>query len=281
MKRFFDSPQSFRRLLLIFITALLIFVGIRFEPESLLRSKVQEMAARSNVQFHFEQLRLTPLSLKIINVSLASSQIPAGLTFEQIAISPSWSSLFTGDLAIDIALVWQGNHGTARVKRSDENILLEEIRATIEAADLIQFVRLPIPLDVSGVSSLEGELLLNLRAKAPLAGHIDVSSESLAINVLGMEFPLVDILFHLEEKLSPSWQWNISAGKNRYLDANGTLEMVGLPTQWKADGLISLNTNNIENQTLNKFIKSISPKGDLLQARISGTLNRPHMEVLP
>jgi hypothetical protein len=114
-----------------------------------------------------------------------------------------------------------------------------------------------------------------------LAGHIDVSSESLAINVLGMEFPLVDILFHLEEKLSPSWQWNISAGKNRYLDANGTLEMVGLPTQWKADGLISLNTNNIENQTLNKFIKSISPKGDLLQARISGTLNRPHMEVLP
>jgi len=281
MKQFLDSPQSTRRLLLIFAVTLLLFVGIRFDSDALIRSKVQALAASANIQFSYQQLHISPLSLRATNISIVSRQIPKGLMLEEIAISPLWSSLFTDDLAADVEVIWQGNRGSARVKRSDQNILLEEIKATVDVADLIPFIKSPISLNASGVSTIEGELLINPRVKAPLAGRIDASSEAIAINVMGLEFPVGNILVHLEEKSSPSWQWKATAGKNSYMNASGTLEMIGGPRQWKADGLLSLNASNIENQMLNNFIKSIVPNGDLLQARIFGTLNRPQMKLLP
>ena len=254
MKQFLDSPQSTRRLLLIFAVTLLLFVGIRFDSDALIRSKVQALAASANIQFSYQQLHISPLSLRATNISIVSRQIPKGLMLEEIAISPLWSSLFTDDLAADVEVIWQGNRGSARVKRSDQNILLEEIKATVDVADLIPFIKSPISLNASGVSTIEGELLINPRVKAPLAGRIDASSEAIAINVMGLEFPVGNILVHLEEKSSPSWQWKATAGKNSYMNASGTLEMIGGPRQWKADGLLSLNASNIENQKLSVLL---------------------------
>ncbi len=280
---FFHSSQSVWRLPVVFIIALIIFVGFRFEAESLIRAKVIEMASQSGMQLQFDQVNVMGWIAGFHHVSIASERLPIGLSFEQVEISPSWGSLLTGKLAINVELIWAGGNATVSISQSGEYISIQDIDVQTGIADVLQkakpFLHLPVPVDVSGGVKLEGEILLDRKSGMPQSGALSLYWQGAKFGMMGEESALGNLSLQVQSK-APQWEWLIQDEGTGFIDAKGVVQQQGAQmARWPITGSAVIHVSKLNDPSLLALVSGFGAAGEM-RLNVSGMLFRPRLDVL-
>jgi len=280
---FFHSSQSVWRLSVFFIVALIIFVGFRFEPESLIRAKVIEMAAKSGMQLQFDQVNVMGWIAGFHHVSIASKHLPMELSFEKVEISPGWGTLLTGELAINVALVWSGGNAAVSISQAGEYISIQDIDVQTEMADVLQrtepFLHLPVPVNVSGGVKLEGGMLLDRKSGTPQSGALSLYWQGAKIGMMGEESALGDLSLQVQSKAA-QWEWLIQDGGTGFIDAKGVVQQQGAQmARWPISGSAVIHVAKLNDPSLLTLLSGFDAAGEM-RLNVSGTLFKPRLDVL-
>jgi len=262
---------------------LLLLVVIRFDPEPLIRSKMSEVAARSGVELRFDQMSIFGWYAGFSNVAVASARLPAPLVIDHVEISPVWSSLLAGKGGVHVDLLWQGVHATATIVQTGELISIQgmEMQADMGAlaGALEPFLRLSMPVTVSGRISMEGDVMLQRASGLPESGMLNASWQGAKAGIMGAEVALGDLSFQLQSK-SGQWQWLVNDGDTGAIDAHGDVQEQGAQMAgWPLTGSAVIDVAKINDPTLLAWLPD-SGGGHEVRLNVFGTLSRPGLDIV-
>ncbi len=275
---FFNAPQPVGRLSAVFLLALLVFLGLRFEPEPLVRSKLAEIAAASAIQFHADRINVHGWAVALTDVAIVSSRIPGSLIFERIEISPAWRALLRGDRGVKIDLLWQGERLAATVIDAGEHIRLEGIEAHAALNGMAGKMGLPLPVELSGDMSLQGSVSLHALSGLPDQGMLELQWQGAKAGMAGAEFALGNLLLQLEGK-TDQWHWLLADHGGGFVRGNGVVDKRGAAMKlWPLSGTIVVDLAKADPGLLAWLPHS---KGrEEIRLNVSGTLFRPRVDVV-
>jgi hypothetical protein len=269
-------------LAVIFLVLLLLIIGIRFEPESLVRSKVIELASISGVKLQFGEVNVRGWYIDFSNVSATSGKTLQSLSFEKVELSPAWSSLFRGDAAVNLELIWQGLAGTSLVSQSGRYILLRDIHVQAEMGELLKvvepYIHLPFPVQASGNVNLKGEVLLDSVSGMPDSGALNLHWQGAKAGAMGVEVALGDLSLQLQSEAA-QWNWLIDDAGIGFVHAGGAVRKQGMrPENWPIHGSGVINIAKLNDPSLLAWL----PDGNAGEMRfnVSGVVLNPRVDIV-
>ncbi|OIO70072.1 MAG: type II secretion system protein GspN [Zetaproteobacteria bacterium CG1_02_53_45] len=231
-----QSEVSWQQLLLVFVLALLLFITVRWQPDSWLQSRISEQCQQNGLILDYKELHLDGIGVRLETVSVQTAAMSQPLQLETLRLSPAWTSLFNGSPGIDLQLNWFGQRVETRLIRQEAYVDIEGLHADIDAALLQPLLQLPVKL--IGKLNLSGDLRVDMQSGRPLQGGLQASWQSAAIEMNG-SMPLGDYQLIVKSKGSSGvWQWSLGGGTALLLQGDGKLEMAaGVPVQaWAIAG---------------------------------------------
>ncbi len=270
------KPLSKRFLITLFFIALPIFIFMRWDSSIWLDAQVQQAASDAGYQLTYTDLDVSGLTVHLQNVHIQQQQ--NSLDLDSLEISPSFSTLISGDLGADINASWLGNPISASVSSSDDLLTLTNIDAMI---DVSRIQNLNIPAQLAGLMHLQGFVMVWQNTGLPQSGELQLTWNQAKAGLAAPEFTLGDYTLNLNsvEDIKQPWQWTIAGGSGVALNGSGTLlPTMPDPKQWLINGLVDTEIDNA-NPSLSMMMQSMmgSTKAKF---RISGSLGAPRTDIV-
>ena len=276
------SPAlSWRKLVLIFLLALLMLAIFRFDADALVRDKLAETGERSGWRIDFDQMTINGLSADFSHVSMSSKRLSEALIFEQVEVSPVWHSLLSESRSADVIVMWQGNSLAATLVEADKGILTKHLQLKGSAAKLsrllIPYLQVSFPLSVSGDIVAEGEARFDRFSGMPDSGLFNVKWGGAKAGAMGAEFALGDLMMELQGEAG-QWRWRLDDGGVGMVDANGSLQQLSTLVEfWPVQGTVVIDTAKISDPYLIAWLPEMGDEKKI-RLRLSGTLSRPRLD---
>ncbi len=268
---------SWRQLLLVFIVALLLFSLMRLQPEPWLQAQISQQSRQHGITLQYHALQIEGFTVHFDQFKVQTSQLPAPIVLDSLSLSPAWSSLLTGTIAIQLDTSWQGQQATAVVSKQGDVIDVQSFNALLETAALQPLLakNIPIPVKTSGQIQATGTLLLNAINAHPLNGQIDITWSSAAVEMASMKTPLGDYKLSLQNsETGTPWQWNIDGGSTLLLSSKGSIATSTMqPERWPLNGQIRIEVGKKPEAASLAALLGNQAK----QFNISGTLASPNL----
>jgi len=270
------KPLSKRFLITLFFIALPIFIFIRWDSSAWVGAQVQQAASDAGYQLSYSDLSVSGLGVKLQDVRVQQQQNI--LELDSLEISPSFSTLISGDVGADVEASWLGNPISASVSSSDDLLMLTNIDAMV---DVSRIQNLNIPAELAGLMHLQGDLVLQQNTGLPQSGKLQLTWNQAKAGLAAPEFTLGDYTLDLNsvDDVSQPWQWTIAGGSGVALNGSGTvLPTTPDPKLWLVNGLVDTNIDN-SNPSLAMMMQSMmgSTKAKF---RISGSLGAPRTDIV-
>lgn len=277
-------PHASRwQILLVFIIALLLFISLRWQPEAWLRSQINTQAQQHAIILSYKHLHMHGLSIEATSFSLQRAERSSPIMLDSLRLTPDWSSLLRGHIAVQVHARWQAQDIHATIIKQDNTIILRDILAKIDATHLqpILAKNIPLPLNIHGNIQLSGSMLLNTNIH-PLGGSIKLSWDTASIRLSASHIALgnYQLILQSPTKNNPednrknhTWQWDLTGGNAFMLSGKGSIDTSSQqPQVWPLTGTIRMQAN-----------KEARILADLLgnkatEFHLSGNVRQPHLQ---
>ncbi|HIP07154.1 MAG TPA: hypothetical protein EYG66_04710 [Mariprofundaceae bacterium] len=277
MKNETVKPFSVRLLLSIFIISLLVFMLLRWDVSSFLRHQIDNAAKQEGYTLIYDEVSISGLSIVLQPITIQQGKAMS-IQLDKIQLSPSFSQLTSGILGLDINTTWLGNPISATVVQDGDVIQLLNIDAMIDVSRLDD---LNIPVQLSGLMHLQGELQLLQSTGQPQSGRLTLTWNNAKAGLAAPEFTLGDYQVNINsvDDVSQPWQWAISGGSGVALNGSGTLLANNPdPKRWAVTGLVDANIDN-SNPSLAMMMQGVMGSNQA-KFRISGSLGAPRTVIV-
>ena len=266
---------SWQMLVAVFMIALLLFIALRWQPETWIKSQINKQSERHAVTIHYDSLQLDGFTLHINQLSIQSAQLNSPINLDSLKLAPAWSALFSGHLGANIHINWQGQRLSAIAIQQADIIDIQSLHGDLDIALLQPLLtnRLPIPIKISGNALINGHIQFNASNGHPLLGKINLNWNRAAVDMPPMHMPLGDYALSLQNNdLKKAWQWELNGGSTLQLAGKGELNTAAAdPTLWAMSGTIQLQADaKASNLTalLGKQSKHFRISGNIAQPRL-------------
>ncbi|HID37787.1 MAG TPA: hypothetical protein EYP39_10535 [Ghiorsea sp.] len=277
MKNETVKPFSVRLLLSVFIISLLVFMLLRWDVSSFLRHQIDNAAKQEGYTLIYDEVSISGLSIVLQPITIQQGKAMS-IQLDKIQLSPSFSQLTSGILGLDINTTWLGNPISATVVQDGDVIQLLNIDAMIDVSRLDD---LNIPVQLSGLMHLQGELQLLQSTGQPQSGRLTLTWNNAKAGLAAPEFTLGDYQVNINsvDDVSQPWQWAISGGSGVALNGSGTLLANNPdPKRWAVTGLVDANIDN-SNPSLAMMMQGVMGSNQA-KFRISGSLGAPRTVIV-
>jgi len=237
------SHAGWWQLSAVFVLALLLFLLLRWQPEPWLRGQLRAATEPYGIAFDYQQLETDGLAIHLHDVRISGGSLPAPQLFDSIRLAPAWMSLLQAKPAAYVYLIWQGIEATATVLQNDQVVVLADIHATSDAADLPALLKLSVPVQLGGQLLVSGDIHLDMVSGRPLNGALHGQWQQAAAGLFGAPELLGDYALTLNnEDPAKAWQWQLGGGTGVVLNGHGTLTttQASLPQRWMIDGQLDV-----------------------------------------
>jgi len=273
------SNQAFSTRLLIgvFIISLLLFMMLRWDSSSFLRSQIDAAAQQAGYTLIYDDVSLSGLNIVLEHVSIQQGNA-TNIKLDKLQLSPSLSQLFSGTLALNVSATWLGNPISVSIAQVDNEIQLANIDAMI---DVSRLQSLQIPAELSGLVHLQGDLNVQQHTGQPSSGALTLAWNNAQAGLTSPEFTLGDYTLDLnsQEDTTQPWQWTISGGSGVSLNGSGTLLPNNVdPKNWVVSGLVDTTIDN-SNPSLAMMMQGMMGSTQA-KFRISGSLGAPRTVIV-
>lgn len=238
-----DRVTGWRKLCILFVLALLLFLPLRWQPEAWLRGQMIAAAGRYGMTLDYRQMETAGLTVHLRNVRISGGSISSSLSFDSIRLAPAWMSLLQAKPAARVTLIWQGIRATATVLQDGQVIVLNGVQAGADASSLAALAKRKQAVQVAGRLLLTGDIRLDAVSGHPLSGALNCRWQQAAASFLGKPDLLGDYVLSIRNKDTKKlWQWTLGGGTGVVVKGRGTLATrTNLPQQWFANGHIELS----------------------------------------
>ncbi len=276
------AHASWWQLFAVFITALLLFLGLRWQPEIWLGTQINKLAKQQGIILSYDQLQVHAFTIHIENASIqniSTQNIPQlkPIIFDSITLSPAWSALLRANPAIQIHAQWHGQQAAAVLSQQGEHILLQDISADIEATSLQTILNqhLPLAVNIFGQLHLSGSVELQANGH-PQQGNIELSWRAAALDLSSSRIDLGDYKLAIQNNQpNTPWQWVIDGGSALILSGKGQIDASAQkPQTWLMNGQIQIKADK-KSTMLSSILGSKSKKFSL-----SGNISQPQLRPL-
>jgi len=273
------SNQAFSTRLLIgvFIISLLLFMMLRWDSSSFLRSQIDAAAQQAGYTLIYDDVSLSGLNIVLEHVSIQQGNA-TNIKLDKLQLSPSLSQLFSGTLALNVSATWLGNPISVSIAQVDNEIQLANIDAMV---DVSRLQSLQIPAELSGLVHLQGDLNVQQHTGQPSSGALTLAWNNAQAGLTSPEFILGDYTLDLnsQEDTTQPWQWTISGGSGVSLNGSGTLLPNNVdPKNWVVSGLVDTTIDN-SNPSLAMMMQGMMGSTQA-KFRISGSLGAPRTVIV-
>lgn len=270
-----------RNLAIIFLVALVMLAVFRFDADSFVRERLAEAGVRNGLQLDFDQMSINGLSVGFSHVSLSSQRLPEALIFEQVEVSPFWTSLLSSNRSVDVIVMWHGSRLAATLIEADKDILVEHLQLQGDVSKLSRlffpFFQAPFPLSAAGDIEAEGEARVTRLSGVPYSGRFNLKWRGAKAGAMGAEFALGDLVMALQGEAG-RWQWQLNDGEVGMIDARGSLDQLStLVDLWPVYGSVVIDTTKIRDPYLIAWLPDMGDEKKI-RLRLSGTLSRPRLD---
>ncbi|MDQ6992720.1 MAG: hypothetical protein Q9M31_04540 [Mariprofundus sp.] len=258
---------------LLFLLALLLFLALRWQPDSWLREQIMQASSAYGVSIDYQNIERVGLSLHLTKLQISGATLPVPLLFDSIKVAPAWPQLLQAKPALDVALVWQGVKASAVVSEDAQLVELADLHIATKIAPLLPLVKMQLPIKVAGEFQLTGHLRVDSVTGRPLTGELHGQLLKAAASLFGKPDVLGDYTVELVNKeQKTAWQWQLAGGSGVLLKGTGTLAtQANLPKQWRLNGQLHLSGGKVVPPSLKPMLTkplSFTVAGPLARLRL-------------
>ncbi|MDQ6999027.1 MAG: hypothetical protein Q9M17_09975 [Mariprofundus sp.] len=273
-----QSHASWRILLTTFAVALLLFVAMRWQPEAWIQSQINIQSQKYGIDISYKALQTDGFTIQLDQAVIQTMQMPQPVKLDRLILSPAWSSLFSGNPAVQIHLVWIGQQASAIAIQRTDSMELQALHAELDIAALQPLLSksLPLPLNLGGIAKINGNILLNAINAQPLLGKIDINWNTAVVDMPPMKLPLGDYALSLQtDDAKKAWSWDLSGGTALTLTGKGKLNTSAPnPAAWTIDGMVQAKADQKE-PNLSALLGN-----ENRQFSLSGNISQPRLQPL-
>lgn len=267
---------SLWQLCLVFVLTMLLFSVLRWQPEPWLQNRIDRQVRHSGIDLQYGALHIEGLTVRLKQVSIRTGTMPAPLMLDSLRISPAWSSLLSGSVAVDMQAELSGQSVSAVLVWQDKYIGVHDLNAVVDVAVLqtLWKQRMPLPVNVGGGLKLSGNVQLGALSGLPVEGQLDAVWQQASIDLPMFDKPLGDYHLALKADANASgiWQWLLGGGDAVTLSGSGQMDMSGnIPQQWTINGRVQLRSAPEAKAIvamLGNQARAFAISGKLLNARV-------------
>ncbi|TLS74932.1 hypothetical protein FE236_10465 [Mariprofundus erugo] len=263
------------QLLALFVTALLLFVVWRWQPEPWLRSTIAESLRPYHMTLEYQKLETAGLAIRLEGVRISSDSLPLPLQLDSIRLAPDWLSLLQLRPAAHLTLLWNGVDVQATLSRSDQAIELADMHASAAAEALSAQFSGMLPVQPGGELQLSGTLQIDPVSGRPLNGSLQGIWQQASLLFPGAKESLGNYTLALKhDGQGNSWQWQLTGGTAVVLHGTGTLAIPSnLPQQWQLAGDVGIVAGASVSATLQSMLQQP------LRFSLAGSLMAPRLQL--
>ncbi len=273
------TPNTKRKLLLIFTLALLIFSFLRWDISPWLATQIQQAAKQAGINIQYEHISVSGFTVQLNQLQISKAN-EISVQFQELQASPAWDALLSGELGVHIEALWQTNPISFTIIQQGESLQINNISAVVDISRIQQFMT-SIPAKISGVIQAQGQVLLNPSTQKLESGNLEVVWNQAKAGLTQPKFTLGDyhIKLYSDEQGNQPWHWDISGGSGVALKGNGTMSPQQPDPQWWAINVLMNVKVDQTNPSLAMMMQSMMGTTEA-SLRISGTLGKPRTEIV-
>ncbi|MBF0281622.1 MAG: hypothetical protein HQM07_03530 [Zetaproteobacteria bacterium] len=275
----FSQPWSNRALALLFVGALLLFLGVRLQPVQWLQAQAeQRIVAEIEAQglpLSFARLEWHLRSFTLHQLTIDSPALAQRVVLEKVMVAPDWFGLLGGDLAAQL-------HGIDSQKQLDVTahlaLLADQLQiglldAQLRIAPWLKGMTLPLPMAVDGDIALTGDVTVDLHSGRPVAGEMHWEGRGVTFALSGGTAEVLGDFHGKVKGTEPRWTIDIEGGEALKVQGNVALVMAHPNMNyWPLTGQFQIRAQ----QPAHGLFAMIPAAGEKLH--LSGTLLSPRIE---
>lgn len=269
------NPWSNRRLVLIFIGVLLIFIPLRWDATSWLQAQSQQLLQQLPVAVDVGAIDYSFEGINVEHVSINLPPPSPPLTFDSLTLSPAWGAWFQGTPTVHLSLLNDDLNGRCDLSLHDGYVQLSAIELTANVPWLQTQWGKKIPVDLQGKLHATGDMQWYSKAipPQPVAASLSIRWQEAGVQLGESITSLGDYQLRIEDLTPASWQLTLDGGTLLTLDGKAAvLQSQNTPwLQWPLQGTITLI--NAPDSPLSAFL------GAKKTITISGKLQHPQWQM--
>ncbi|MDQ6975074.1 MAG: hypothetical protein Q9M22_00755 [Mariprofundaceae bacterium] len=266
------KPWSNRRLLALFLLALLLFIPLRWDATAWLEMQTQNIREQLPFPMKGGALTWSVKGLTIEHITLILPPPAEPLLFNQLTLSPVWAKWLQGTRAMDVSLSSVPINGQTEIVIGDAYIQLSAMQWTL-AVPWLQAqwpVLIPVGIALQGMLEATGDIRFDSQETLPqpIAGTVNLTWKTAGIQLGESVTSLGDYQLLIQDEMPASWQLQLDGGELLKLQGQATLQSQNMPwLQWPLQGQIEMIA--APNSPLSALL------GSKKSITLSGTLQDP------
>jgi len=232
---------SMQRLLLLFVLALLLFCGQRWDSSSWLQQHLLPRLASYGV--HATAVVQDGDTLRFQQVTVDGVAFAgAPVQWDEVVVAPKWSALLRLRAAVQLSMRWQQAKVDAEVAQVDEgHLAIRQMKLSLPLTMVTPLLP-PMPVSLAGDLLCQGAVLLN-RVQVQLEKPDIVCDWQQATATMGGKpTPLGSYQMTLHSK-GADWQWGLSGGEVAKVEGKGLVHPAAnvAMAEWPIDGSLTVH----------------------------------------
>ncbi len=234
-------PLSWRRLVLLFVVALLLFCAMRWDGDRWLKRQLLPRLATHGI--HAAALERVGGRLRLSHVSLDGVRVGgAQMVIDRLDLAPVWPSLLRLTPAARVTLRWRQAAVEGDVAQGDDDRLaLRGLTLTLPVTMVTPLLP-AMPVKLGGAIACHGGMQLLLATLQPEAPDLRCDWRQATAAMGAKPTPLGSYTLTLKGDGDKAWPWKLHGGDVAKVEGKGTIHPradVPLP-QWPLDGTITV-----------------------------------------
>jgi len=231
---------AWQRLLLLFVAALVLFCGLRWDSNGWLQQQLQPRLAAygihaTTVTHDGDRLLLQEVTLD--GVAIAGKP----LQLEQIVVTPKWSSLLRLEPVARLSMRWQQAWLDTELKRVDDHQLaIRDLHLSLPLSMLTPLLP-SLPVVLAGDVLCHGAVRVNIMQSLPEQPDLICDWQQATVTMGAKPKALGDYTLVVQGDTA-DWQWRLTGGDVAKVHGNGVVHSTkDHPlAEWRVDGSLTV-----------------------------------------
>jgi len=233
-------------LLLVFCLALILFLLMRWQPESWLRGQIDEAGRANGLQIVYQKLDLDGLTVHLQQLSLSGGGLPVPVKLEQLTIAPAWGEWLHLRSSIRLQMRSQGMQLSMLLNSQGQLLAFHDVKFESDVAHIVASSGYSLPVQLAGTLLISGDLLYDRNLQRPVGGKLIADLQQAAASFSGKPEALGSATLSVENlDAAGPWHWLLNSGEGLIATGKGSLAMpAAAPALWQLDGRLDVRAGD-------------------------------------
>ncbi len=266
---------SWSTLGLIFIAALLLLMGWRWDNQAWLRQQADAFIQQQHLPISYASIQQEGAGVIWTDIRITSKKMPPFLIHE-LHLHLAWSELWHGHLAMRLQASNDFFTVSSLMAQDEDIVQLQSLQLHSDVGKAVAWAKLPLPVQAQGQADMNGTLYLNRTTGMPTnASNLTLIWHNAAISMMQQTQALGNYTLNSQQQ-EQSIHWTLNGGNDLRVEGNGSLILQAqqLPHTALA-GNITIHTKS------GTLLDSILGASQGTSIQLSGTLQQPQWKMRP